>query len=159
MESGAHRRESQWQGLPAPLEPTPRYQLYLGNSSGPGLAPDPPGHSVCARGLLTPLPKSRVPPSPRKGSICCVPFHASPLFSPPDRLLGLYRPPGLHLLLRPSTLALGEAAAAAAVLPAARYGRVHHAALWGLQPSPGAGGWVLGVPVRILLKKPVPLGC
>lgn len=49
------------------------------------------------------------------------PGHTCPLpHLPPDRVLGLHRPPGLHLLLRARALALREAPAAAAVLPSSR---------------------------------------
>jgi len=63
------------------------------------------------------------------------------LSSLPDCVVGLHRPPGLHLLLRPGAVALLQAAAPAAVLPAARRWRRQRPAggVSGDHPQQGPG--------------------
>lgn len=110
-----------------------RVELTVRESDGQILCPDGPALSQV------------LPSPPGEGSICppqLVPLPLPHLPLPaPDRLLGLHRPPGLHLLLRPRALALREAPAAAAVLPAARY-RGPWAAIGASAPLGQPGGSV-----------------
>lgn len=90
---------------------------------------------MCPRDLHS-SSEAQARPSPAEGGFAlasqpCASPPPHPLL-PPDRLLGLHRPPGLHLLLRPGALAVGEAPAAAAVLPPARYGQARQGACGGL---------------------------